>query len=156
MQGEAAPVVPRKEAQRQRAEPHAENHGRDRQGREAFVGREHGTNDTGGGNDHRIVAAGQRLRDREHDRVAARERVIGLNVLKRFGCRRHKGLPEAAPFSGDPRKPPMPPVQGRIERGLPLAGRANRPRGFLEGHRAGMANARFPRLGDRPGPDLAQ
>src|SRR6185369_1371927 len=58
------------------------------------------------------------------------------------------GLPEAAPCSGDPRKPPMPPVQGRIERGLPLAGRANGRR-VLEGHRAGMANARLPRLGDR-------
>src|SRR6516162_997462 len=66
------------------------------------------------------------------------------------------GLPEAAPCSGDPRKLPMPPVQGRIERGLPLARRANGPRRVLEGHRAGMANARLPRLGDGPGPDLAQ
>src|SRR5262249_3999017 len=41
-------------------------------------------------------------------------------------------------------------------RGLPLAGRANGPRRVLERHRAGVANARLPRLGDGSGPDLAQ
>ena len=70
--------MPRKDPERQRAEPHAENHGRNRQGRKSLVGREHRADDAGGGNDHRIVTTGKRLRDREHDRVAARERIIGL------------------------------------------------------------------------------
>src|SRR5262249_19559376 len=89
LQGEAASVVPRKDTERQRAEPHAENHGRDRQGRKPLVGREHRADDAGGGNDHRIVAARKRPRGREPERVAARERVIGLDMLERFGGRRH-------------------------------------------------------------------
>ena len=78
------------DAQRERAKPHAENHGRDRQRRKSLVGCEHRADDAGCGNDHRVVSASKRLRDRQDYGVASCEVVIVLGVLERFGGRRHE------------------------------------------------------------------
>src|SRR5262249_58458839 len=49
--------------------------------------------DTGGAHNDGVVAPGQRLRDRQNYRVAAGQIVVSLDVLNRFGNRRHAGLP---------------------------------------------------------------
>ena len=73
----AAAIAARQPADRQRAEPQAEDVNADRQGREAFVRREHGADNAAGRENDRVVAACQRLRDGEHQRVAARKPVVG-------------------------------------------------------------------------------
>ena len=93
LQREAAAVAARKPAHRQRAEPHAEHHGGDRQRREPLVGRQHGANDAGGGDDDGVVAAGQRLRHRQHHGVAARELIVDVARGDGFGQSRHAGVP---------------------------------------------------------------
>ncbi len=99
LQRKAPPDMPCERTDRQRTQPHAEDHGRYGQRREPFVGREHGTDDARGADDDRVVAAGKRLRDRQHHRVAARQVVIWHGVLEWFGDRRHQGLPgKSCPF----------------------------------------------------------
>ena len=49
---------------------------RDRQRREAPVGRQHRADDAAGRDHHGVVAAGQRLRDRQHQRIAPGEPVV--------------------------------------------------------------------------------
>ena len=51
-------------------------------------GRQHGADDAGGRRDHRIVAAGQRLRDRKHQRIAPGEAVVG-DDRRNIGNHRH-------------------------------------------------------------------
>ena len=95
LQREATAEATCQYAKRQCAEPHAKHHGGDGQGREPFVGREHGTDDAGGAHNDGVVAAGERLRDCQHHRIATRQVVIGLGVLERLGNCRHEGLPES-------------------------------------------------------------
>ena len=73
-----APAEPaRQHADRQRPHPHAEHEDADRQRREPLVGREHRADDAGGRHQHRVVAAGERLRHRQHQRIAPRQAVAG-------------------------------------------------------------------------------
>ena len=76
LQREAPAEAAGERAHRQRAEPHADHHGGDRQRRQALVGRQHRADDRGGRNDDGVVAAGQRLRHRQHHGVAARQAVV--------------------------------------------------------------------------------
>jgi hypothetical protein len=59
-------------------------------GRERLVG-ERAADDTGGSDDHHRVAARQRLRDREHQRVALGEAVAGVD--EGLGNGRHEHVP---------------------------------------------------------------
>ena len=79
----------RQQTDRQRAEPHPEHHHRDRQRGEALIGGEHRAEDARGRSDHRVVAAGKRLRGGQHQRVAPRKRVVNGNGLS-LGNRRHR------------------------------------------------------------------
>ena len=97
LQRKASSDVPRERADRQRAEPHAEDHGGYRQRREPFVRREHGTDNAGGANDDGVVSSGERLRDRQHHGVASRQIIIWHDVLEWFGDSRHQGLPGKKP-----------------------------------------------------------
>ena len=91
--GGAAPIALGEEADRQRAGPDADHHHADRQGREALVRRQHRSEDAGGCDDHRVVAARKRLADREHQRIALGEAVTAQSVDGRFGNRRHYSSP---------------------------------------------------------------
>ena len=97
LQGETPAVMPRQCADRQRAEPHAEHHAGDGQCGETFVRRQHRAENAGRGDDDGIVAAGQRLRHRQHHGIAAREPVIE-DVLNGFGDRRHDLAPGPRSF----------------------------------------------------------
>jgi hypothetical protein len=61
-----------------------------------FVRREHRPNDAGRGNDDRVVAAGKRLRDRQHDGIAARQFIVMKDVLDWLGNSRHSRAPGQA------------------------------------------------------------
>ena len=76
LQREAAAEGLGQHPDRKRARPHADRHDADRQRRQCRIGGENGACDTAGRHDHAGVAAGERLRHREHQRVVLRQPVI--------------------------------------------------------------------------------
>jgi hypothetical protein len=61
---------------RERAGPHADHHDADRQCRQCLIGGENGPGDAAGRDDHAGVAAGERLRHGQHQRIALRQPVV--------------------------------------------------------------------------------
>jgi hypothetical protein len=91
----AAPAQPpRQRADRQRSHPQTEDEDADRQRRQPLVRRKHGADDAGCRDQHRVVAAGERLRHRQHQRVAARQSIACEAVRLSFGERRHPHAPK--------------------------------------------------------------
>ena len=81
LQREAAAVVPRQPARSAACRATCRSPSiDDRQGREALSGASIGADDAAGRDDHGVVAAGQRLRDRQHQRVALGEAVVDCIV----------------------------------------------------------------------------
>jgi hypothetical protein len=115
LQREAAAVMARKPADRQRADPHAEDHAGDRQRGEALIGREHRADDARGRNDDGVVATGQSLRDRQHDRITLGEPVVE-NVRQGLGDGRHEAIPgqKRSLFSGRKRRSLLLQAQGWV------------------------------------------
>ncbi|HEY4920274.1 MAG TPA: hypothetical protein VII40_09255 [Xanthobacteraceae bacterium] len=89
------PEFLRDDADRQRPDPHAEHVGAHRDGG-VFLAGERGADDAGGADDHHRVAAGERLRDREHQRVALGKAITGID--QGLGDGRHE--PSLASRSG--------------------------------------------------------
>ena len=91
-------------------------------------------NDGGGGDDYRAVAAGERLRDRENERVAGGQPIVGQIAFRQIGIEigddRH-GLLRFPPerdsyssFSGD--RGTAPPARAPVRTAAP-PGAARRP-----------------------------
>ena len=85
LKGKATTEFARQHADRQRAEPHSEDHRGYRQGRQALVRCQHGTDDARGAYDDRVVAARQRLCGRQHQGVAPCQIVVWHDVRERLG-----------------------------------------------------------------------
>ena len=76
-EGDAAAIGARDRAGRQRAGGEAEHIHRERHGRERDIGRQRRADDRAGGENHRRIGAGQRLRRRQPQHIGSRAGVIG-------------------------------------------------------------------------------
>jgi hypothetical protein len=91
----AAPAQPPcQRTHRQRCHPQTEHEDADRQRRQPLVRRQHGADDAGGRDQDRVVAAGERLRHRQHQRIAPRQAIAREAVRLCFGERRHPHAPK--------------------------------------------------------------
>ena len=97
-EGDAAAIGARDRAGRQRAGGEAEHVHRERHGRERDDRRQRRADDRAGGENHRRIGAGQRLRRRQPQHIGARTRVVGDLF---GGCRiQHRHSRPAGPGRG--------------------------------------------------------
>ena len=97
-EGGAAAIGARDRTRRQRAGGEPQHIHRERHGRERDVRRQRRADDRAGGENHRRIGAGQRLRRGEPQHIAARTRVIGYLY---GGCRiQHRHPRPAGPGQG--------------------------------------------------------
>ena len=97
LQGNTPPIGLGQHPDRQRADPHADHHETDRQRRQHRARGEQCAGNAAGRDDHRVVAARQRLRHGEHQRIAGGESVVG-DCTRRFGEDCHGRIPPQSPF----------------------------------------------------------